>query len=139
MDYLRQLHDQPALRKLLFEWDDAGASDLIWMSASSDGGLTWAAPVTPGGSPDGLGGQPLVQPNGTVIVPFFADSLNIESFSSNDGGVSWTAPVLVSHINAHTVAGGLRSLSLPSAAMDAVGNVYVVWADCSFRASLRFE
>ncbi|HKW16246.1 MAG TPA: sialidase family protein [Terriglobales bacterium] len=116
------------------QWDDAGASDQMWMSASSDGGLTWTAPLTPTGSVHGLGGQPLVQPNGTVVVPFFADSFDIESFSSSDGGASWTQPVLVSHISAHAVAGGLRFLSLPSAAMDALGNIYAVWADCSFRA-----
>jgi hypothetical protein len=38
-------------------------------------------------------------------------------------------------VNDHTVAGGLRSDALPSAAMDAAGNIYVVWQDCSFRTN----
>ena len=117
------------------EWDDHSSGNLIWMSVSNDGGLTWSAPVTPVGAANGLGGEPLVQSNGTVIVPFLADSSDIESFSSNDGGTSWTAPVNVSAIDAHPDAGGLRSDALPSAAMDAAGNVYVVWQDCSFRAA----
>jgi hypothetical protein len=116
------------------EWDDNGQADQLWMSTSNDGGLTWAAPVTPTGTALGLGGQPLVQANGTVIVPFLADAFDIESFSSTDGGTSWSAPVVVSAINAHQDAGGIRSDALPSAAMDAGGNIYVVWQDCSFRA-----
>jgi hypothetical protein len=116
------------------EWDDNGNGNLIWMSVSNDGGLTWSVPVTPIGAANGLGGEPLVQSNGVVIVPFLADVSDIESFSSNDGGTSWSAPVNVSAINAHPDAGGLRSDALPSAAMDVAGNVYVVWQDCSFRA-----
>ena len=117
------------------EWDDNGNADLIWMSVSNDGGLTWATPVTPVGAANGLGGEPLVQSNGTVIVPFLDDAFDIESFSSTDGGATWSAPVVVSAINAHVDAGGLRSDALPSAAMDAAGNIYVVWQDCSFRAA----
>ena len=116
------------------EWDDNGNSDLIWMSVSNDGGLTWAAPLTPARAAFGLGAEPLVQSNGTVIVPFLADAFDIESFSSTDGGATWTAPLVVASVNAHQDAGGLRSDALPSAAMDAAGTVYVVWQDCSFRA-----
>jgi len=117
------------------EWDDNGQADQIWMSTSSDGGLTWAAPVKPAGAVLGLGGEPLVQSSGRVIVPFLGDASDIESFTSTDGGASWSAPVQVSNITAHQDAGGLRSDALPSVAMDAAGNVYVVWQDCSFRAS----
>ncbi len=115
------------------EWDDNGQADLIWMSTSSDGGVTWAPAVRPAGAALGLGGEPLVQSNGKVIVPFLGDAFNIESFSSTEGGTSWSAPLQVSTVNAHQDAGGLRSDALPSAAMDAAGNVYVVWQDCSFR------
>lgn len=117
------------------EWDDNGQSNLIFMSTSSDGGLTWSPGVNPAGNPTGLGGQPLVRPDGRVIVPFLANAPFIESFSSTDGGTSWNAPVQVSALNAHPVAGTLRSLSLPSAQMDAAGSVYVVWEDCRFRTN----
>ena len=39
------------------------------MSTSSDGGRTWAAPTTGPDRPCVIGGQPVVQPSGTVIVP----------------------------------------------------------------------
>ena len=117
------------------EWDDNGAADQIWMSASNNGGLTWAAPIKPAGTALGLGAEPLVQSNGKVIVPFLGNASDIESFTSTDGGASWSAPVQVSPVNDHQVAGGLRSDALPSAAMDAAGTVYVVWQDCSFRAA----
>ncbi len=117
------------------EWDDNGNADLIWMSVSNDGGLTWSAPATPAGAANGLGAEPLVQSNGTVLVPFLADAFEIESFSSTDGGATWSAPLVVSLVNAFPDAGGIRSGPLPSAAMDAAGNVYVVWEDCSFRAA----
>jgi hypothetical protein len=68
------------------------------MSTSTDGGLTWATALNPEASTSavGIGGQPLVQPNGTVIVPFFQEFVgSIESFSSGNGGASWTLPIQV--------------------------------------------
>jgi len=115
------------------EWDDNGNGNLIWMSTSTDGGLTWSVPATPGAH--GLGGVPLVQPNGKVIVPFLGNG--IQAFSSANGGATWSGLVTVAPVNDHQVAGGLRSDALPSAAMDSGGNVDVVWQDCSFRANCR--
>ena len=116
------------------EWDDNGNSNLIFMSTSSDGGLTWSAGFAVSAA-HGLGGQPLVQPGGAVIVPFLADAGVIQSFSSTDGGASWGNVVQVAAVTDHTVAGGLRSDALPSAQEDAAGNIYVIWQDCRFRAS----
>ena len=39
------------------------------MSTSKDGGLTWSAAVNTAGMAQGVGGQPLVQKSGTVVVP----------------------------------------------------------------------
>jgi hypothetical protein len=75
----------------------------------------------------------VVRPNGTVLVPFQSSSGQIRSFRSIDGGASWRATVLVSTIQSHTVAGGLRTSPLPSAEVDSAGTVYVVWQDCRFR------
>jgi hypothetical protein len=116
------------------EWDDNGSSNLIYMSTSSDGGLTWSAGAAVSAA-HGLGGQPLVQPGGDVIVPFLANSPLIESFSSTNGGTSWGNVVQVAMVTDHAVAGGLRTDALPSAQEDAAGNVYVVWQDCRFRTS----
>ena len=72
----------------------------------------------------GLGGQPVVQPNGTVIVPYATPSFgSIRSFRSVDGGTNWRVSVLVSNVVDHPVAGGLRSEPLPSAEIDRDGKV----------------
>ncbi len=116
------------------EWDDNGSSNLMFMSTSSDGGLTWSAGFAVSAA-HGLGGQPLVQPGGAVIVPFLANAGLIQSFSSTDGGATWGNVVQVATVTDHAVAGNLRSDALPSAQEDAAGNIYVIWQDCRFRAN----
>ena len=78
------------------EFDNFGEGDLEYMSTSTDGGQTWSAPVSPAGKPKGLGGQPVVQPDGTVIVPFESLHGTIAAFSSTDGGATWSQRVAVS-------------------------------------------
>lgn len=113
------------------EWDAAAAGDQVEMSTSTDGGQTWNSPFNVPNA-FGLGGQPVVQPNGTVVVPF--ESGDIEAFTSTDGGKTWSQPVSISSISDHGVHGELRTSPLPSAEVDAGGTVYVVWQDCRFRA-----
>jgi hypothetical protein len=114
------------------EFDNFGEGDLEYMSTSSDGGLTWSAPISPAGNPKGLGGQPVVQPNGTVIVPFESLKGTIGAFHSTDGGATWSKEVPVSRISFHPNSGGLRTSPLPTAEIDAAGNAYVAWEDCRF-------
>jgi hypothetical protein len=116
------------------EWDDPSARDLIWMSTSTDGGLTWTAPGNTADLATGIGGQPVVQPNGSVIVPIeSATGGEILAFTSSDGGKTWSAVATVSSISDHQVAANLRTSALPSAAIDASGKVYTIWQDCRFR------
>ena len=116
------------------EWDDPGNQDLIWMSTSTDGGLTWAAARNTADLAAGIGGQPVVQPNGTVVVPIeSATGANIMAFTSTNGGNGWNASTTISSITDHLVAGNLRTSALPSAAVDAAGTVYTIWQDCRFR------
>jgi hypothetical protein len=117
------------------EWDDTGLGNQISMSTSTDGGLTWSPAASPGDLSSGLGGQPVVRPNGDVIVPYTENYSAIRSFRSTDGGITWTSSVQVTTSTRHTVAGGLRSPPLPSAEVDGSGKVYVVWHDCRFRIS----
>lgn len=117
------------------EWDEFGNNSRITMNTSTDGGLTWGPSLNTADTTSGLGGQPLVQPDGTVIVPINdIDQTHILAFRSADGGSSWSATVMIAAISDHTVAGGLRTSPLPSAEIDAAGTVYVVWQDCRFRA-----
>ena len=116
------------------EWDDFSLGDLIQMSTSKDGGATWSTKVQAGGG-FGNGGLPLVQPNGTVIVPIDDQFLSsVQAFKSTNGGSSWSAPVRISTINEHGVSGGMRAVPLLAAQVDGAGKVYVVWADCRFRS-----
>jgi len=117
------------------EWDAAFGSGDVLMSVSSDGGLTWGPGKASSDRAGGLGGEPLVQPNGTVIVPFEGGGIDV--FSSTDGGATWGRSQQIASINSHFVAGGLRNPNLPSAAIDGAGNVYVVWSDCRFRTSCK--
>lgn len=116
------------------EWDNPLAQT-IQMSTSSDGGQTWGPARMTANQGAGLGGVPVVQPNGNVVVPIWgAFGTNMLAFTSTDGGASWTATAIISTVTDHQVAGNLRTAPLPSAATDAAGTVYVVWQDCRFRA-----
>ena len=115
------------------ELDNFGDGDLELMSTSTDGGLTWSVPIRTDGNDKGLGGQPVVQPSGRVIVPFESLNGTISSFSSDNGGASWNKAVTVSHIRFHRNTGGLRTSPLPSAEIAADGRVFVAWEDCRFR------
>jgi len=114
------------------EFDNVNQNDLEQMSTSTDGGSTWGATQTPSGSPHGLGGQPLAQPNGHVIVPFLGLNGTISAFTSTNGGKSWGAAVTISSQTDHPVAGSMRTEPLPSAEIDGAGTVYVAWQDCRF-------
>ena len=114
------------------EWDDAGGGGDVMMVRSTDGGLTWTAATVSGAF--GLGGQPLAQPNGAVIVPFLTFGGSIQALVSTDGGKTYTTHS-VANVTDHGVAGGLRAVyPLPSAEVDAAGKIYVVWPDCRFRS-----
>src|SRR6266496_121752 len=105
------------------------------MSTSTDGGKTWGTPKPTANAATGIGGQPLVQPNGTVIVPIDdANESAVEAFTSTNGGTTWGATVLISTISSHSENGGLRSGPLPSAEIDGAGKVYVAWQDCRFES-----
>ncbi len=118
------------------EWDDNGAGNVLHMSTSTDGGLTWGAALT--NNAGVIGGQPVVRPDGTVIVP--TDNANetaVGAFNSTNGGASWSAVTTITSISHHTEAGSLRSGALPTAEVDSAGTVYVVWSDCRFERSCR--
>jgi len=116
------------------QWDRSARHDVLLMSTSRDGGKTWSAPVAPAGTPLGLGGQPVVQLDGTVIVPALGERGAIIAYSSRDGGATWGGTVTVGFQRDHSVAGHMRTEPLPSAAVDGAGTVYVAWQDCRFES-----
>jgi hypothetical protein len=113
------------------EWDQAYGTGDVLLSVSSDGGQTWGPGLPSSDHAGGLGGEPVVQPNGTVIVPFEGGGIDV--FSSTNGGASWGKSQQIATIDSHLVAGGIRNPNLPSVGIDGAGNVFVVWSDCRFR------
>jgi hypothetical protein len=109
---------------------------------STNGGVTWSAPVpirVDSPSLTGNGAFPVVRPDGTLLVLFSvfgsldpgADSILVAR--SVDGGLTFEparriAPLLVEDVP------GVRAPPFVSADVDAGGTVYVAWADCRFSA-----
>ncbi|MEP6977740.1 MAG: exo-alpha-sialidase [Thermoleophilia bacterium] len=98
---------------------------------SDDGGLTWSAPASFKTGFTDAGPQPLVRPNGELVIAF----RNLESMyalRSTTGGESFGGP---EQIALAPVAGTprLRAPSLPSAEIAADGTIYVAWHGCTFR------
>jgi RTX calcium-binding nonapeptide repeat (4 copies) len=118
---------------------DAEAKQIV-TSTSRDGGLTWTAPVAPAGPPPAAaanGAQPVVRPDGTVVIlysslygPSVVDD-EIVAVRSIDGGTSFAAATRVSEVALEDVY-ELRSPTLPSAGIDAAGRLYTTWQDCRF-------
>jgi hypothetical protein len=122
----------PHFGNCYMEWDDPFNGDEVLMSTSTDGGKTWSTAIPIANASFGIGGQPLVQPNGTVVVPIETNFMS--AFVSTNGGTTWLAPRTIANIQSHIDAGGIRSGPLPSAAVDGAGKVWVVWEDCRFRS-----
>ncbi|HET7047263.1 MAG TPA: sialidase family protein [Solirubrobacteraceae bacterium] len=115
------------------EWDDMNHNQQLHMAVSKNGGLTWTQSTVPN-APAVIGGQPVVQPSGKVIMPI-QQAGNIVSFISSNGGSSYTGPSTIATLSFHTEAGSFRSYPLTSAGTDSTGKVYVAWMDCRFIAN----
>src|SRR5450755_2551132 len=117
------------------EWDDTSLGDFIQMSTSVDGGQTWGPALGTATNDYGIGGVPVVQPKGKVIVPILGFNGDVIAFTSANGGKSWAKSVNVATYMPHGEDGGIRAAGLISSAIDAAGKVYVFWPDCRFRTN----
>ncbi len=121
------------------EWDEPALGDLIFMSTSTDGGVTWGPAMNTGDQASGIGGQPLVLPNGTVVVPISTLS-DMIAFRSTNGGKSWTSSSVISNQDYRGEDGGLRDgFGMPTAQIDGGGTIYMVWPDCRFRSGCNTD
>jgi hypothetical protein len=109
----------------------------ISTQASSDGGLTWGLPT---GSPDAAGRpsilgdfspgvQPVVRPDGMVVIPYY-DVRRVAAIRSTDGGATYSTAATIGAAGYHGVP-RLRVSPLPVAEVAVDGTVYVAWADCA--------
>jgi hypothetical protein len=115
--------------------------DGLGFQSSSDGGVTWAAPITIDVTADVPGPQLAVRPNGQVVLVVLGRDW-VEARRSDDGGVTFSEPQRVAalRVRNHQYRRDLpRVFPLPSADADAGGTVYAVWFDCRFRPGCRAD
>jgi hypothetical protein len=115
----------------------------VGVQSTSDGGVTWSQPllfpvdaeiVSPGV-------QPVVRPNGEVVIVFFEDGV-VRATRSTDGGATFSARERVAALRFHRRPirpNRLRGFTLPTASVDAAGVVYAAWSDCRFRTNCRAD
>jgi hypothetical protein len=107
------------------------------MRTSTDGGRTWSEAVAPPDnagrrgvdSPAAPGVQPVVLPDGTVVIPFY-DVDGMAAVRSTDGGASLSTQVPVA-ASSFAPVDGLRAAPLPSAAIGADRQVVLAWSNCA--------
>jgi BNR repeat-like domain len=115
------------------QWDDFGHGNRLKMAYSRDGGVTWTLSRTP--NVGVIGGQPVVLPNGNVVVPLDNASETALGYTrSTNGGASYGNAFTITSITAFADPGNIRSGPLPSAEISGDGKIYVVWEDCRFRS-----
>jgi hypothetical protein len=110
-------------------WTDSATGSLA-LARSTDGGLSWSA-ATVVTTSRGSGWQPLVRPDGALVV-LYETQRTIEAARSTDGGRTFGAPALVSTLRTSRIP-GMRAPALPSAEVDAAGAITAAWQDCRYR------
>lgn len=116
--------------------DFTGPGTSIGVQSTTDGGVTWSAPTRVRVAVDVPGVQPVVRPNGQLVLVFLNGPRRVEAVRSDDGGVSFGEHEVISRLasfHRRNNANLLRVFPLPAAAVDGGGTVYVAWSDCRFR------
>lgn len=110
------------------------AGKVILMSASATGGESWGPAKGTANHATGTAGRPLVQPDGTVVVPIdkWPHPTAVLSFASDNGGKSWGPAHVAVRVKFAADPLGQGGIPLLSAAMDAAGRIYLAWQDCRF-------
>jgi hypothetical protein len=108
----------------------------IGIQSTSDGGTTWSAPAFVPVSVTVPGVQPVVRPNGDLVLLFLDRPSTLYAARSDDGGVTFSGRERITTVRTNQrrlTAQQLRVFPLPSAGVDGGGTVFVVWSDCRFR------
>lgn len=117
-------------------------SDTLRVRRSTDAGRTWSAPAAAdtGVRVDAVvnGAQPVVRPDGTLVVlvsvfgALDGRENRIVAVRSTDGGVSFGPPTRVAELQERALL-VVRGGALTSVDVDRSGRIYATWADCRFR------
>src|SRR5712691_4339909 len=115
--------------------DNTPGHQTIFFSRSTDGGVTFSTPVNISNDPsDSANPQIAVDATGNISVVWENDTINLGVFyaHSTDGGVSFSSPL--------PLTTNTSGSSGPQLAVDANGNICVVWEDdFSTRAHVSFS
>jgi hypothetical protein len=87
-------------------------------------------------SVDVPGVQPVVRPNGQLVLVFLDEPRSLDAVRSNDGGATFGGlETIASMRNFHRQFRPelLRVFPLPTVGVDGAGTLYVAWSDCRFR------
>jgi RTX calcium-binding nonapeptide repeat (4 copies) len=105
--------------------------DMLAVSWSSDGGVTWSVPVDIGARP-AVGVFPAIRPTGELVVVYLWETgqAAIAASRSTDGGATWAAPVRIANVSNRCRISGFRAFPLPSADAASDGRVWAAWHDC---------
>lgn len=128
--------------RLYVAWDrNTSTNQTLYVSSSADQGSTWSAPIKINDGSSSfervIYAFPAVAPNGTVYVLWLDYAQNkIFIDKSTNGGASWGTDVAAATTNIgfglDIGCNGGRSMSpAPQMAIDASGNIYVVYASDS--------
>lgn len=121
----------PLRGRCYLAYTDNLLDDRLAVVSSSDGGLTWSAPVGIAVT-DAVGAIPVIRPSGELVVVFLRGGRTVSAATSIDGAASFGPPIDVSDIQARN-ARGLRFFPLPAADVDPrTGRIWVTWHDCRF-------
>lgn len=114
---------------------DFGVGRLVTVT-SHDGGLTWSPPVSSpdfGDSGSLNGSQPVVRPDGTLVILFSGQTTLGEVFST-DGGATFTDPLGIV-VQQFLDVPAMRVSAFPSVEVDHDGTIYAAWNDCGQRST----
>jgi hypothetical protein len=137
-------------------WDRVTSADEAptWLARSIDGGASWETArliFDPGTHNQTIGNLVVVLPNGTLVLLFTeldtaasgSITATLRALRSTDHGLTWSEPINVASVlgigasDPETGTPVRDAGVLASAALDAAGNIYIVWQDARFSAGAR--
>jgi hypothetical protein len=109
----------------------SAARDMLAVTWSTDGGLTWSLPVDIGARP-GVGVFPAIRATGELVLVYLWETnpSAIAASRSTDGGATWGAPVRIAEVRNACRIRGFRAFPLPAADVDRNGRIWATWHDC---------
>jgi Ca2+-binding RTX toxin-like protein len=122
----------PFYGRCYLTYTHASDAEMLAVTYTNDGGLTWSLPTNIGARP-AVGVFAVVRPSGELVVVYLWEvrPFAIASSRSTDGGVSFAPPVRIADVDTQSCSTrGLRAFPLPSADVDASGRVWATWHSC---------